>query len=166
MPHSMKKLFKFVVLAVVAVGICSCNDEYLSTPVIKIYNDVLVTHMDGSRDTTYYGDTLRVGDTALVMSSFHGVSHPLVYAKIESDPAALTCSFVCDSAFIKEFLEPDSRPEEGYMHFRQEAYVSTLWAVHRYVAKSTGEYTVTFSAESMAKEPYSHNSLEFKQVIR
>ena len=160
----MKKLFKFFVLAIAAVCICSCNDEYLSTPVIKIYNDVFVTHMDGSRDTTFIGDSLHVGDTARVVVEFYGISHSLVSSEVKSEASALACSFECDSSVIKEFFEPDSRVDEGYIHF--QPYVMALRTRLRYVAKSTGEYTVTFSAESMAKEPYSHNSLEFKQVIR
>lgn len=164
MPHVMKTIYKFFVLAVAAIGICSCNDEYVSTPQISVSKAIYVSHLDGSRDTTYFGDTLRVGDTARVEMCVMGVSHPLVYAQVKSEPSALNCAFECDSSIIKDFLEPDSRLEEGYIHFQPN--VMYLWVVYRYIAKSVGDYTMTFVVESMAKEPYSHAEGDVKQVIR
>ena len=164
MPHCMKTIFKFFALAIVAISICSCNDEYQSTPQIAVSEVIYVTHLDGSRDTTYFGDTLLVGDTARVEMRIYGVSHPLISAEVTSEPSALACGFECDSASFKEFFESDTRLEEGYLHF--QPYVMAMRIVYRYIAKKEGDYTVTFKANSQAKEPYSHAEGERKQVIR
>ena len=164
MPHCMKTIFKFFVLAVVAISICSCETEYQSTPLISVSSVAYVTHLDGSCDTIDFGDTLHVGDTARVVMRVMGISHPLISAEVKSEASALACSFECDSASFKDFLEPDSRLEEGYLRF--QPYVMGLWTVCRYVAKTTGDYMMTFTAESQAKEPYSHAELERKHFIR
>ena len=164
MPHIMKTIFKFLALAVVAISICSCETESQSTPRMLVGQYSYVTHLDGSRDTILFGDTLHVGDTARMEVKIYGVSHPLVSAEVKSDPSALACSFECDSSAIKEFFEPDSRVDEGYLHF--QPYVMSLRTVLRYIAKKEGDYTVTFITNSEAKEPYSHAEGERKQVIR
>lgn len=164
MPHVMKTIYKFFLLVLAAVGVCSCNDEYQATPLITVSRVVYVSHPDGSRDTTIFGDTLLVGDTAHIEMSISGVSHPLKTAQVSSEETALGCAFECDPLVVEQALEKDSRPEEGYLHF--QPYVMAVRVTCRYVAKSTGDYKVTYAAESMAKEPYSHNSVETTQLIR
>lgn len=164
MPHVMKTIYKFFLLALAAVGVCSCNDEYQATPLITVSRVVYVSHPDGSRDTTYFGDTLLVGDTARMEMSISGVSHPLKTAQVSSEITALGCAFECAPEVVEQALENDSRPEEGYLHF--QPYVMGVRVTYRCVAKGTGDYKVTFAAESMAKEPYSHNSIEATQLIR
>lgn len=160
----MKTIYKFFLLVLAAIGVCSCNDEYQATPLITVSNVVYVSHPDGSRDTTYFGDTLLVGDTARMEMSISGVSHPLKTAQVSSEITALGCAFECAPQVIEQALEEDSRPEEGYLHF--QPYVMGVRVICRYVAKKEGDYKVTFAAESMAKEPYSHNSVEVTQLIR
>ena len=164
MPHDMKKSFKLMVLVLAAMGMYSCNDEYQATPMISVSNAIIVSHQDGSRDTTYFGDTIQVGDTARVDMCIMGVSHPLKTAQATSEPTALACGFECDSLIIKEFLEEDSKPEEGYLHF--QPLTMYVWVTFRYIAKSAGTYPIKVEEESMAKEPYSHNEQSFYQIIR
>lgn len=165
MPHVMKTIYKLLVLAVVAMGVCSCDMESQSTPGMAYSkSDVHVTHLDGSRDTITFGDTLLVGDTARMEMSFYGITHSLTIAQVTYEPDGVACSFECDSVMFKDVLEPDTRLHEGYLHFQPNTM--TVRVIYCYVAKSAGTHPMNFVVESMAKEPYSHIELPLNQAVR
>jgi hypothetical protein len=88
----------------------------------------------------------------------------LKFAQATTDTAAVACAFECDPLIIKEYLEKDSKPEEGYLHF--QPYTAYVWVMYRYVAKKSGTYPMKIEVESFAKEGYSHIEPTFQQVIR
>ena len=167
MPHIMKTIGRFLVLALAAVGMTACFDaDYQATP--RIYaTKAYCTHVDGKRDTvdfsTYASCIVQLGDTVRVPLYVDGVYHPLTTFNVSGDVSALAYSLACDSASMR-WLMPDSKPAEGYLHFADSCYGMPL-SLH-YIAKVKGDFPLTFSLNSLASKKYSHCELQVIQSVR
>ena len=167
MPHDMKTILKILVVAITAVSLTSClGGDLQCTPGIYC-KYAFCTHVDGTRDTVLFqadaSCVVKLGDTVKVPMYVDGVYHPLTVFQVSGDTSAVRYSFACDAASMR-MLKPDSKLEEGYLHFADSCYGMSLSLY--YIAKVKGDFPLTFSLSSLAAEPYAHNSLQVTQSVR
>ena len=163
MPHTMKKIFPFIVVACATLFLNSClTSDYQSTPRISAY-PLYRTSAEGVQDSLNYGDTIHVGDTIRTLMVLQGMFNELVYCRIKGDASAFDYCVEADSAYA-HLLADDCRMNEVYLHFVAGCYMYP--ATFRYVAKKAGTYRFEIELGSTANEKYSPLSAYFVQEVR
>ena len=160
---TMKKSAIFLCLALAAISLQSClMGEAQSTPTFY-YSYIYRTNAQGARDSIFYGDTVHIGDTLRAPLLVSGVYNSLVSFSVEADQEALNYRLVVDSVYLS-WLEADSKPENGYLHFTKDCYTFPCMLV--YMPQKTGDYMVQFTVASTASKQYSPSHAQFTQPVR
>jgi hypothetical protein len=159
----MKKMYQIAWVILVALSLSSCfGSDYQASPVIYVAK-AYRTAIDGAKDTIRFGDTLNIGDTVRVPMVLSGVSHPLTSFSVSADNSAFIYALRYDSTGMEAIAE-DSRPEEGYLHFKDNYVVIPV--SFYYVPKKSGKYTIHFSLSSLAEQKYSPREADLEQSVR
>lgn len=163
MPHTMKRIFFYIALAITSVVLSSCltSDDH-STPIIRaayLYHDTPA----GVHDSINYGDTVHVGDTLRGPILLLGGYNNLTELKVSYDTAEVDFRLLIDSGYTRHLTDA-SMPEAGYLRFIDNVYVypTTLW----FVPKKTGDLKISMRLSSTAGEKYSPLSAWFIMPVR
>jgi hypothetical protein len=152
MPHIMKRIFLFAVIALAAISLTSClESKDQATPVIQAGYITRVSAA-GVCDTISFADTLHVADTLRVPLALWGVYNNLTTFQVSADTSAVAYQLLNDSSYL-HLLDNSSAPEKGYLRFVTGCvlFETTL----QYIPKKTGDYEVKFVLASDAGEKYS-----------
>jgi len=145
-----------------AVVLASCDSDAQSTPLMYAAN-AYRTSVSGAQDTIRFGDTIHVGDTVRVPLFLLGQYNMLTSFQLSVEKSAFDYQLYCDS-LNATFLAPDSKLQEGYMHFLENCFSLSL-TLH-YVAKQKGDYQFQMTLSSTASEKYSPNHGVVTQPVR
>ena len=163
MPHTMKRIFFFVALAITAVCLTSCltSDDH-STPIIRaafLYRSTPA----GVQDSVNYGDTVQVGDTLRGPILLYGGFNNLTEFQVTFDTAEYDFQLLIDSGYTTQ-ITAASKPETGYLRFAENIYIypTTLW----FVPKKTGDLKISMTLANTAGEKYSPLSAWFMMPVR
>ena len=163
MPHSMKKLFKFVVLAVVAVCVYSCSDDAVSTPELWWAQLMIRTAPNGARDTIPAGDTIHVGDTLRWNLLIDGGFNTLQTFEATCDTSVFFLGLEIapvDSAR----LAPGTDLNHGKMVFiPAKTFACPVWL--RFIPRKTGTHKIQMEIASDAGQEYSPRTWEYTTTI-
>jgi len=164
MPHTMKRFFLFIAIAVSAVCLTSClTGEEQSTPLIQVSKYVYRNTPAGVSDTILLTDTLGVGDTLRVPIMLYGNYNNLTEFTVKVDTAELDMRLLVDSSALA-ILDPASQPEKAYLRFANDVYVFP--AAMYYVPKKTGSLKISMTLANTAGEKYSPLNAWFMQEVR
>ena len=162
----MKSMYKLVVVFLAALSLTSCLDgvneasPWIYVPGNKAYR----TSATGEKDSITFAQEMQihVGDTLLVPMVLLGEYDFITSFTATADTAAFDYNFVCDSSVLAILL-PDSRINEGYLHF--EAEYGLIPVCFRYVSKKLGGYDISFTLASTASEQFSPAQTTTRQNV-
>lgn len=153
MPHTMKRIFFFIALAIISISFTSClTGEAQSTPLIQVSKTVYRATLAGVHDTISLTDTIHVGDTLRVPLMLYGNYNNLTEFTVTVDAAELDMRLLVDSACLA-LLDTTSAPDKAYLRFVNDVYVFPTDM--QYVPKKTGSLKISMTLASTAGEKYS-----------
>ena len=163
MPHIMKRILLFAVVALTAISLTSCLEgESHSTPAIQA-GYVTRVSAAGVCDTITFADTLHLYDTLRVPLVLYGVLNNLTSFQVSADTSVVSYTLLNDSVFLP-YLDSSSAPDKGYLRF--VANCSLFETILQYMPKKSGDYEVRMTLASDAGEKYSPLEAYFRIIVR
>jgi len=160
----MKRSFVIsLVIALVALGLMSCDGTAISSPSIQAASKMVRTSAAGVRDTINLTDSLNVGDTVRLSLIVQGYYHYLTSFSATSDTTMLVglAWNQADSAA----LAPGSDPEHGKVIFTPNSAYVFLTNL-RFTPRYSGTHRIDMIVASSAGEPYSPQLYHYDVVVR
>ena len=163
MPHIMKRILLYAVVALAAISLTSClESNNQATPVIQA-GYVTRVSATGVCDTVSFGDTLHIADTLRVPLALWGVYNNLTTFQVTADTSVVSYQLLNDSSYL-HLLDKSSAPEKGYLRFVTGC---VLFETNlQYIPKKTGDYEVHLILASDAGEKYSPMEGYFVMHVR
>lgn len=164
MPHTMKRIFFFIALAIISISFTSClTGEAQSTPLIQVSKTVYRATLAGVHDTIVLSDTIHVGDTLRVPLMLYGNYNNLTEFTVTVDAAELDMRLLVDSACLA-LLGTTSAPDKAYLCFAKDVYIFPTEML--YVPKKTGDLKISMKLASTAEAKYSPLNAWYISTVR
>lgn len=163
MPHIMKRILLYAVVALAAISFTSClESNNQATPVIQA-GYLTRVNAAGVCDTISFADTLQVADTLRVPLALWGVYNNLTTFQVTTDTSVISYQLLNDSSYL-HLLDKSSAPEKGYLRFLTGCLLFETNL--QYIPKKTGDYEVHLTLASDAGDKYSPLEAYFVVHIR
>ena len=147
----MKRSFIIsLVIALVALGLMSCDGTAISSPSIQAASKMVRTSAAGVRDTINLTDSLNVGDYLTSFSATSDTTMLVGLAWNQADSAALA---------------PGSDPEHGKVIFTPNTAYVFLTSL-RFTPRYSGTHRIDMIVVSSAGEPYSPQLYHYNVAVR